>query len=287
MCRTCRHKTLRRTCVVNFNLARRPRPIRPQTFPYPKPQPQPFGGHEGGHARVLVTFFQQKIRAAEKLASTGKTRNLHKVLCRPVLHVEQHPSVASGKHFEWGHCGPLTDNRQGNLHTKTSRDVDNIYFEVHTFLSPNAERRPSRMLAHSGARHQISGLPEIYGAERGDSVGSSGGPSLRPSRDVCAEPLRLEVLWKLEAFPLRGLGPPRTERVWGVASVARSGPGELLLAVICFRFGRTRVCKTPISLHRVKIILLGGKNCSKQSCSLVSSIYYIKELIWVVPRAER
>ena len=39
------------------------------------------------------------------------------------------------------------------------------------------------------------------------------GRSPRPSRDVCAEPLRLELLWKPEAFPLRGLGPPIAERV--------------------------------------------------------------------------
>ena len=52
-----------------------------------------------------------------------------------------------------------------------------------------------------------------------------------PSGDVCAEPLRLEVIWKPDAFPLRGLGPPRTERVWGVASVARSGPGDVLYII--------------------------------------------------------
>ena len=71
-----------------------------------------------------------------------------------------------------------------------------------------------------------------------------GGRSLRPSRDVRAESLRLEVLWKPEAFRLRGSGPPRTERVWEMASVARSGPGELLvqLAGFFFRLGRTRVC---------------------------------------------
>ena len=54
------------------------------------------------------------------------------------------------------------------------------------------------------------------------------GRSPRPSGDLCAEPLRLELLSKPEAFPLRGLGPSRTERVWGLASVARSGQGEVL-----------------------------------------------------------
>ena len=52
----------------------------------------------------------------------------------------------------------------------------------------------------------------------------AGGQSPGCSGDVCAEPLRLEVLWKPEAFPLRGLGPPRTECVWVVASLARSQP---------------------------------------------------------------
>ena len=62
----------------------------------------------------------------------------------------------------------------------------------------------------------------------------AGGWRLRPSRDVWAEPLRLKVLWKPEAFPLGGLGPPRTERVWGAASAARSGPAELRLAALLF-----------------------------------------------------
>ena len=50
------------------------------------------------------------------------------------------------------------------------------------------------------------------------------GWSPRPSRDVCVEPLRLQVLWKPQAFPLRGLGLSRKERVRAVASVARLGP---------------------------------------------------------------
>ena len=57
-----------------------------------------------------------------------------------------------------------------------------------------------------------------------------GGRSPRPS-DVYAEPLHLKVRRKPEAFPLRGLGLPGTERVRGVASVGRTGPGEVLLAI--------------------------------------------------------
>ena len=52
---------------------------------------------------------------------------------------------------------------------------------------------------------------------------------------------------------------------------------QLLLAVICFRFGRTRVCKMPISLHQVKIIgpfgFSGKKNCSNQSCKQLYHTY--------------
>ena len=107
----------------------------------------------------------------------------------------------------------------------------------------------------------------------------AGGRSPYPSGDVCAAPLRLEVLWKPEAFPLRGLGRPRTERVWGVASVPRSGPGELLLAVF-FRFGWTRICTTPVSLHRVKIIGFWGKEQQQAIMqAVVSYMYYIFALL--------
>ena len=78
-----------------------------------------------------------------------------------------------------------------------------------------------------------------------------------------------KVFRKPRAFPLWKLGPPITEGVWVVASVARPGPGKLLLAVTCFRFGRTRVCIAPISRHRGKTIgyfKSFGKNCSKQWC---------------------
>ena len=117
------------------------------------------------------------------------------------------------------------------------------------------------MLAHAGARYDISDLCEVYGAGRQNSVGSSkecfsgGGPESAPFSRRVRGALALRSCLRPEAFPLRGLGPPRTKRVWGVASVAKSGPGELLLAVIYFRFGRTRVCITPVSLHRVKIIV--------------------------------
>ena len=111
----------------------------------------------------------------------------------------------------------------------------------------------SRVSARYMARGDETPRAHQRGAPRG------GDRSPRTSLHVCAEPLRLDVLWKPEALPVRWLGPPRTERVWGVASVARSRPGELLLAVIFFRFGRTRVRIMPISLHRVKRTGYWGK----------------------------
>ena len=93
---------------------------------------------------------------------------------------------------------------------------------------------------------------ETKGAHQG-GASRAGVRSPLSSRDECAEPLRLEILWKPEGFPLRGPGPPRTDCVWGVASSASSGPGELLVAVI-FSVRQDRVCIPPICLHRVEIL---------------------------------
>ena len=64
--------------------------------------------------------------------------------------------------------------------------------------SPDAERPPSPLTAHTGARYEISDLREIYVpgtrtplARRG-GVPRARGRSPRPSGDVCAEPLHLE-----------------------------------------------------------------------------------------------
>ena len=150
-----------------------------------------------------------------------------------------------------------------------------------------AQRPPSRLLAHSGARYDISDLCEVYGAGRQNSVGSSkecfsgGGPESAPFSRRVRGALALRSCLRPEAFPLRGLGPPRTKRVWGVASVAKSGPGELLLAVIYFRFGRTRICITPIILHQVKIIGYLGKELQQAIVqAVVSCIYYIFALLF-------
>ena len=55
------------------------------------------------------------------------------------------------------------------------------------------------------------------------------GAAVRVLLETCApSPCAPKVRQKPEAFHLRGLGPPRTERVRGVASVGRAGPGEVL-----------------------------------------------------------
>ena len=92
-----------------------------------------------------------------------------------------------------------------------------------------------------GTRSRISERFMAWGDEtpraHQEDAPRAGGRSPRPSCDVCAELLRLEVLWKPEAFPDRRLGLPRRERFGGVSSEARSGPGKS--TVIYFLFGRT------------------------------------------------
>ena len=155
-----------------------------------------------------------------------------------------------------------------------------IYFYHRTLSAPS-----SPLLTHSGARHDFGsprylwrGETKLRGLIRGVLLGR--GAAVRALLTTCApSPCASKILWKPEAFPLRGLGPPRTERVWGVASVARSGPGELLLAVF-FRFGWTRICTTPVSLHRVKIIGFWGKEQQQAIMqAVVSYMYYIFALL--------
>ena len=79
-------------------------------------------------------------------------------------------------------------------------------------------------------------------------VSQAGGRSPRPSRDVCAEPLRLGDSLETRGVPYWGagrLGDGVGNNIWA---------GRLVVAVIYSRFGKTRVCITPISLHRVKIM---------------------------------
>ena len=88
----------------------------------------------------------------------------------------------------------------------------------------------------------------------------------------------MKVLRTPEAFPLRGLGPPRTERVRGW--LRQENPGREN-AVNYFRFGRTRVCITPISLHRVKIIGFLGNDLQQAVLSYIHVyMYYISAVIF-------
>ena len=96
MCRTGRHKNCcaGRVRSSSFNLARRPRPTRPQTCPHnpnpnTNPYPNPLGGFRSPGAGAataacyLEAFFQQKKKRAAETASLdqNKTSILHKRFC--------------------------------------------------------------------------------------------------------------------------------------------------------------------------------------------------------------
>ena len=70
---------------------------------------------------------------------------------------------------------------------------------------------------------------ELRGLVRGVPFGRGGAVRALLATDAPG-PCASNMLWKPEAFFLRGLGPPKTERVWGVASVARSVPGGVYTA---------------------------------------------------------
>ena len=90
-----------------------------------------------------------------------------------------------------------------------------------------------------------------------------GGRSPCPSGDVCAEPLRLEGSPETRGVPSSGAGPSQngTCSGGGIGRTTRAGRST----VKYFRFGRTIVCITPVSLHRVKEWVLSRQNRSKQS----------------------
>ena len=124
------------------------------------------------------------------------------------------------------------------------------------------------MIARSGARYEISDLREIYGAGRRNSAGSSGGCSSGGGPE--SAPFSRRVVGALaprsyvETRGIPSSGAPRTERVWGVASVARSGPGKT--AVTYFRSGRTRVCvRQFICLHPCENNRFFGENTAASS----------------------
>ena len=80
----------------------------------------------------------------------------------------------------------------------------------------------------------------------------AGGRSPRPSGDVCAEPSRLKGSPETQGVPSSGAGPSQNGTCSGGGVGRKSRAGKS--AVNHFRFWRTRVSITPISLHREKII---------------------------------
>ena len=103
---------------------------------------------------------------------------------------------------------------------------------------------------------------ETRRARRGGAP-RAGGRSPRPSGDVCAEPLRLEGSLETRGVPCSGVGPSQNRRCSGDGIGRKSRAGRS--AANYFRFGRTRVCITPVSLHRVEELVISGQNRSKQA----------------------
>ena len=112
---------------------------------------------------------------------------------------------------------------------------DAIFLHCYIYFYPqtlSALRHDCLPTPEPGTRSQISARCMARGHEtpitrQGDAP-RAGDCSLRASGDVHAGHSASKVLRKPEAFPIQKLGPPRTERVRGVASVGRSGPGEVL-----------------------------------------------------------
>ena len=149
---------------------------------------------------------------------------------------------------------------------------------------PDAERPPKRLIAHTGTRYDISDLREIYGPGRRNSAGSSGGCSsggglqFSSSDDVCADPLRFESSAETRGVPSSGAGPSQngTCSGSGIGRKIRVGRSD----VNCFRFGRTRVCITIISLHRVNII---GSVGNEPQHSIVQAVVSYICLLYLRP----
>ena len=104
-----------------------------------------------------------------------------------------------------------------------------IYFYLRTMSALPHDFLP---MLEPGTRSRISARFMAPGLEspraRQGGVPRAKGRSPHPSGDVCAEPFVLEGSPETRGVPSSGLGPPRTERVRGVASVGRSESGEVL-----------------------------------------------------------
>ena len=118
-----------------------------------------------------------------------------------------------------------------------------------------------------GTRYRISARFTAPGHEtpraRRGGVPSAGGRSPRPSDDVCAEPVRLKGSPETRGVPSSRAGPSQNGTFSGDGIGGKIRVGRR--AVNYFRFGRTRVCITPVSVHRVEEWVLSGQNSINQT----------------------
>ena len=121
-----------------------------------------------------------------------------------------------------------------------------IYFYPRTLSALPHDCLPT---LEPGTRSRISARFMAPGHEtpraRRGGTARAGGHSPRPSGDLCAEPLRLEDSPDARGVPSSRAGPSQngTCSGGGIGRKIRAGRS----AVNYFRFGRTRVCITPVS----------------------------------------
>ena len=127
-----------------------------------------------------------------------------------------------------------------------------IYFYPRTLSALPHDHLPT---LEPGTRSRISARfmalgHEPPGARRGGAPRAEG-RSPCPSGDVCAEPSRLEGSPETRSVPSSGAGPSQNGTCSG-DGIGRKIQAGGSTTVNYIRFGRTRVCITPVSLHRVE-----------------------------------
>ena len=143
------------------------------------------------------------------------------------------------------------------------------YSTIYIILSPDAQCPLSRLLAHSGARYEISDLREIYGAGRRNSASSSDGcsssggaesaPFSRRVRGALAPRSSLET----RGVPSSGAGPSQNGTCLGGGIGSKIRAREKYRNLFSVR--ENQDLYIPVSLYGVKEWVLWGDNCSKQS----------------------
>ena len=113
-------------------------------------------------------------------------------------------------------CVPLAGVRYGHS--------SSAYTYIHILLSPDAERPPLRLIAHSGARYEISDLRETYAAGTRNSACSSGGWS----SGVWAQPASFWRRVRRALAPRSFSGNPRRSFFGGWALPKRNVFGACL-----------------------------------------------------------